>query len=474
MVQDHEQRKLAAILAADMVGFSRLMEQDEIGTVARQRAHRAELIDPQISGYHGRIVKTTGDGLLVEFVSVLDAMRCAIAIQESMVVREAESSDEKRIQYRIGINLGDVIVDGEDIFGDGVNVAARLEALSEPGGICVSDAVHRSIENMVDPKFDYLGEQTVKNIVRPVRVWQWRPTGRGEAHAVEGRGWQADDQEIRFATSDDGVRIAYATVGEGPPLVKAPNWMHHLEYDWRSPVWRHLMQELARDRTLIRIDQRGNGLSDRDVESISLEDYASDLETVVSAVGLDRFPLLAISQGCAISVAYTVRNPDKVQGLILYGGYSRGGRMRNSESEKEKADAFVTMMRHGWGQDDPRFRQLFTSAFMPDATPDQIKWFNELQRVSVEPEMAARIRDTNENVDITEMLPKVDVPTLVMHVRDDGIVPFDEGRRLASLIPNARFVSLEGRNHLMLEDEPAWGRFVTEVQAFLNELDHTA
>jgi len=327
---------------------------------------------------------------------------------------------------------------------------------------------------MVDPKFDYLGEQTVKNIVRPVRVWQWRPTGRGEAHAVEGRGWQADDQEIRFATSDDGVRIAYATVGEGPPLVKAPNWMHHLEYDWRSPVWRHLMQELARDRTLIRFDQRGNGLSDRDVESISLEDYASDLETVVSAVGLDRFPLLAISQGCAISVAYTVRNPDKVQGLILYGGYSRGGRMRNSESEKEKADAFVTMMRHGWGQDDPRFRQLFTSAFMPDATPDQIKWFNELQRVSVEPEMAARIRDTNENVDITEMLPKVDVPTLVMHVRDDGIVPFDEGRRLASLIPNARFVSLEGRNHLMLEDEPAWGRFVTEVQAFLNELDHTA
>jgi pimeloyl-ACP methyl ester carboxylesterase len=417
-------------------------------------------------------VKTTGDGMLVEFVSVLDAMRCAIAIQESMLVREAESSEEMRIQYRIGINLGDVIVEGDDIFGEGINVAARLETLCEPGGICISDAVHRSIENKVDGGFEFLGEQSVKNIVRPVRVWLWRPTGFGEVDVDEGRGWRPDEQDIRFATSGDGVQIAYAIVGEGPPLVKAPNWMHHLEYDWRSPVWRHLMRELARDRTLIRFDQRGNGLSDRNVESVSLEDYVQDLEAVVDAAGLDRFPLLGISHGCAVSVVYTVQNPGRVKGLILYGGYSRGGRMRGSESEREKADAYVTMIRHGWGQDDPRFRQLFTSAFMPDATPDQMNWFNELQRVSVEPEMAARIREAYADIDITELLPKVDVPTLVLHVRDDGVVPFDEGRRMASLIPNARFVFLEGRNHLMLEDEPAWGRFVTEVRSFLDEIDH--
>jgi pimeloyl-ACP methyl ester carboxylesterase len=247
--------------------------------------------------------------------------------------------------------------------------------------------------------------------------------------------------------------------------------MNHLEYDSRSPVWRHLMQELARDRTLIRFDQRGSGLSDRDVDEFSLESYVLDLEAVVGAVGLERFPLLGISQGCAISIAYAVRNPGRVSGLVLYGGYSRGRRKRGSESEIEKADAFIAMIRHGWGQDEPLFRQVFTSAFMPDATPDQMKWFNELQRVSTSPEIAARIRDTNEDVDVTELLPSVEAPTLVLHVRDDGIVPFDEGRRMASLIPNARFVPLEGRNHLMLEDEPAWGRYVSEVRGFLEEID---
>jgi pimeloyl-ACP methyl ester carboxylesterase len=212
-------------------------------------------------------------------------------------------------------------------------------------------------------------------------------------------------------------------------------------------------------------------LSDWEVDDISFDRFVQDLETVVDAVGLDRFPLLGISQGCATSVAYAVRNPDRVSALVLYGGFSRGRKRAGSEAEAEKADAYVTMIRHGWGQDNPSFRQLFTSAFMPDATPDQVNWFNELQRVSAAPEVAARIISAADNVDVSKLLPQVQVPTLVLHVRDDGIVPFESGRRLAASIPNARFVSLEGRNHLMLEDEPAWTRFVSEVQNFLNQID---
>ncbi len=196
----------------------------------------------------------------------------------------------------------------------------------------------------------------------------------------------------------DGVQIAYASVGTGPPLVKAPNWMNHLEYDWQSPIWRHLLQELAREHTLIRFDQRGNGLSDWDVDEISFDSFVRDLETVVDAAGLEKFALLGISQGCAISIAYAVRHPERVSRLVLYGG---------SQVEIEQADAMHTLIRHGWGQDNPAFCQMFTSAFVPDGTPRQMDWFNELQRMTTSPENAVRIRKTNDNVNVEELLGQV-------------------------------------------------------------------
>ncbi|MEM7022018.1 MAG: alpha/beta fold hydrolase [Pseudomonadota bacterium] len=467
MMPEREERKLAAILAADMVGYSRLMEADESGTIARQRTHRRELIDPQIAKHRGRIVKTTGDGMLVEFASVVEAVTCALAIQEVMPEREAGVADLQRIQYRIGINLGDIVIEGDDIYGDGVNIAARLEALCEPGGICVSDVVYQSIGGKIERAFRDLGSQKVKNISRLVHAWQWHSGQEGQREAVVAEA--GAQQEIRFCAAPDGVQIAYALVGTGSPLVKAPNWMNHLEYDWRSPLWRHLMEDFAQSHTLIRFDQRGNGLSDWDVDEISFEAFVRDLEAVVDAVGLERFPLLGISQGCAISVAYAARHPERVTKLVLYGGYARGRRKRGSKAAIEQADAMVTMIRHGWGQDNPSFRQLFTSAFMPDATPEQMRWFNELQKICVSPETAARIRDANENVDVTEVLSQIRAPTLVLHCREDGIVSFDEGRRMAAMIPGARFVPLEGRNHLMLDNEPAWPRFLSEVKSFLGD-----
>ena len=228
------ERRLAAIMATDMFGYSRLMEADEDGVISRQRNHRAELIDPEINRHHGRIVKTTGDGLLAEFASAQDAVRCAVEIQTGMQQRENAQSEDTKIQYRVGINLGDVIFEDDDIFGDGVNVAARLEGLAEPGGVCVSDTVYQTAQGPYLETFRDLGSQRIKNISRAIRVWQWTP----DAPSVELEIAEAGlNQDVQFCTAEDGVRIAYARVGKGLPIFKAPNWLNHIEYEWRSPVW---------------------------------------------------------------------------------------------------------------------------------------------------------------------------------------------------------------------------------------------
>ena len=274
-------------------------------------------------------------------------------------------------------------------------------------------------------------------------------------------------QDVHFCTAADGVRIAYAEVGHGPPLVKTANWLNHLEYDWESPIWSHLLHALAAGHRLIRYDARGNGLSDWDVGDISFEAFVRDLATVVEATKLDRFALLGMSQGCAMSIAYAVRNPGRVSHLVLYGGFARGRRKRGSEAEMEQADALLTLMRHGWGQENPAFRQIFTTRFLPGGTSEQMKWFNDLQRITTSPENAVRIRQATENIDVIELLPQVQVPTFVLHCRDDAAQPFEEGRRIAAGIPGARFVALEGRNHLVLETDPGRSRLLEEIDAFL-------
>jgi pimeloyl-ACP methyl ester carboxylesterase len=290
---------------------------------------------------------------------------------------------------------------------------------------------------------------------------------RGTAAPAQPAPPSALQQEIHFCTTPDGARIAYAEVGEGPPLVKAANWLNHLEYDWQSPIWSHLLQELAAEHRLVRYDARGNGLSDWEVDDISFDAYVRDLESVADAAKLDRFALFGISQGCAISIAYAVRHPERVSHLALYGGFARGRRRRGSPQGIAESEALITLIRQGWGQETPAFRQIFTSLFIPGATVEQIQWFNDLMRISASPENAVRLRRAVDEIDISDLLPRVRVPTLVLHCRDDAVQPFDEGRRLAAGIPGARFVALEGRNHLILESDPAWNRFVNEVKAFV-------
>ncbi len=476
MASERVERRLAAILVADIDGYSRLMGADEVGTLSALKAHRRDLIDPAIAAHHGRIVKTTGDGMLVEFPSVVDAVGCAVAVQRGMASRNAGAPANKRIVFRVGINVGDIIIDGDDIFGDGVNIAARLQTLCEPGGLCISRTANDQIRDKLSLAFADLGEQIVKNIARAVGVFGLAakdiealpetpvPQSGPDATPPDA----TYEQEIQFCTAPDGVQIAYSRIGQGPPLVKTGNWMTHLEFDFESPIWRHLYRELARDHTFIRYDARGNGLSDREVEHVSFAAFVHDLEAVVDAAGVERFALLGISQGCAVSIGYAIRHPERVSHLVLYGGFALGWNKRaRTEAEKEQAAAMMTLMRLGWGQEDPAFRQLFTSQFIPGGTKQQADWFNELQRISTSPADAVRNFTANGDIDVTDLLAKVTVPTLVMHARDDARVPFDAGRRLAAGIPGARFVSLPSRNHLILEDEPAFGRFLQEMRSFL-------
>jgi class 3 adenylate cyclase/pimeloyl-ACP methyl ester carboxylesterase len=470
------QRRLAAILAADVVGYSRLMGADEMGTITALKSHRRELVDSGISEHHGRIVKTTGDGMLVEFASVVDAVACAVKIQRDMVRRNAGIPAEKQIVFRIGINVGDIIIDGDDIFGDGVNIAARLETLCEPGGLCISRAANDQIRDKLSMAFADLGEQVVKNISRAVGVFGL--TARDiEAIPESAIPSSAEDtptpviryeQEIHFCRTGDGVQLAYARVGQGPPLVKTGHWMTHIEFDFESPIWRHLYRELSRDHSFIRYDARGNGLSDREVPDVKFEKFVDDLEAVVDAAGIDRFALLGISQGCAVSIAYAVRHPERVSHLVLLGGFPLGWRKRaRTEAEKEAGEAMLTLMRVGWGQENPAFRQMFTSQFIPGANKEQADWFNEFQRISSSPADAARNLLANGEADVSSLLSQVKVPTLVMHARQDARVPFESGRRMAAGIPGARFVPLESQNHVMLEGEPALARFLEELRSFL-------
>jgi pimeloyl-ACP methyl ester carboxylesterase/DNA-binding CsgD family transcriptional regulator len=280
-------------------------------------------------------------------------------------------------------------------------------------------------------------------------------------------------QRVGFCRSPDDVRLAYAVHGQGPPIVKAPNWLTHLDHDWRSPVWRHWLAGLAERNTVIRHDERGCGLSDRDVDDFALERSVADLETVVDAAGVDRFALLGISRGAAIAIAYAVRHPERVSSLILYGGYVRG-RVLRDDAQREEAELLQSLIRVGWGSRHAAFRRAFSMLFLPGGTPEQLEWFDELARVSASADVARRLRAARDALDVIDLAPRVQAPTLVMHARDDALVPFDEGRLMATLIPGARFSSLESPNHVLLADEPAWPAFLEEVHAFLGDREAPA
>jgi pimeloyl-ACP methyl ester carboxylesterase/DNA-binding CsgD family transcriptional regulator len=275
-------------------------------------------------------------------------------------------------------------------------------------------------------------------------------------------------QHIRFCTTPDRVRIAFATTGQGPPLVKVSNWLSHLEFDWGSPVWRHWLSALSRDHMLVRYDERGCGLSHWDAPDLSFAAWVRDLETVVDVLGLERFPLLGISQGASVAIDYAVRHPERVSHLILHGGYARGWNMRgHAPEQRREGEMMAELAEVGWGKENPAFRQFFTTQFVPDGSSEQHHWFNELQRISTSPRNAAQFIRVFNGIDVTGIAHRVSCPTLVLHPVGDARIPFEEGRLIAGLIAGARFVPLESRNHILLEQESAWQRWLEEVRSFL-------
>jgi DNA-binding winged helix-turn-helix (wHTH) protein/pimeloyl-ACP methyl ester carboxylesterase len=289
------------------------------------------------------------------------------------------------------------------------------------------------------------------------------PTERNEARPPTPHG----SQSVTFCKTKDGINLAVASVGHGPMLVRAAHWPTNIEYDWQSPITGPLLQRLAGRFRLVRYDGRGTGLSDWNVSSLSLQTFVDDLETVADALALEPFALLGISGGAAASIAYAVRHPHRVSKLVLCGSYALGRNKRGSPQDVDEAKAFLTMARGGWVEDRALFMRAFASFWLPTGSPEEIKWFMDLQQVSISPENALKPRVAVDDIDIVDLLPKVRAPTLVFHCIHDKLVPFDQGRRLAASIPNARFVALDSANHALLSREPAWVKFAGEMEAFL-------
>ncbi|WMS45267.1 alpha/beta fold hydrolase (plasmid) [Acuticoccus sp. MNP-M23] len=279
----------------------------------------------------------------------------------------------------------------------------------------------------------------------------------------------AGDRGIRFCQSGDGTRIAWTASGEGPPVLRAGHWLTHLEHDRSSPLWRPIIDAFGAFSTLVRYDARGNGLSQRAVDDLSVETLASDLLTVADAAGLDRFIVYGTSQGAPVALTFAARHPERVRGLVLHGGFARGRFVRSAEARAEGA-AYVTLMRQGWGTEGSQFLQAFASIFVPDGSLEQLHSLAALQRIATDSEMAVRLRSAFDAIDVSALLPRIEVPTLVVHARNDGVHPLSESLTLASEIPNARILVLESRDHVLVPQEPAWGTFFADARRFIVEL----
>ncbi len=305
------------------------------------------------------------------------------------------------------------------------------------------------------------GDESAGNASPPAKR-PARPKMNAKARALRA-------QRIGFCEVRDGTKIAYATIGAGPPILKAANWLNHLEFDWDSPIWGGSFAAIARNRTFVRYDERGSGLSDWDVADLSFEAFVEDLEAVADKLGLDRFPLIGISQGCAVSIEYAVRHPERVSGLVLISGYAAGWRILASPEEQARREAVLTLTELGWETDNPAYRHIFSQTFMPDASAEVLSWFDEFQRQTTSPHNAARFQDAFGHIDVRDRLSQVNTPTIVLHSKHDQRIPIDLGRAVARGIPDARFVPLESRNHILVDDEPAWRVCFDAVSEFLAE-----
>jgi class 3 adenylate cyclase/pimeloyl-ACP methyl ester carboxylesterase len=471
-------RRLCAILFTDLVGYTALMGADEARALRAVERMRARIRE-RVEAHGGHFVEAEGDGTLSTFASAVEAATCAREVQETL-------RGDEDVSVRIGLHVGDVLEADGHVYGDGVNVAARIRALAEPGAICMSEPVQVEVRNKPGFAARPLGEQRLKNVDRPVAVWTLDPDGPGRPaprrlrRALFGAtgalvlgalalGLAPDlrirvaaaalaqlpfllpapiDRQVSFTRSADGTRIAWASIGEGPAIVRVLTWSTHIDLEQWG--WRDMIEALTRDHRYVHYDGRGFGLSQRGVEH-SDEVRLEDLEAVVDAAGLERFSLLGISAGTATAIIYAARHPERVERLVLYGTILSFADLMGGDADT--SEAMVRLARQHWGTDDPLFRDFFSGVFAPDATDFQRQLFVELTRRSAERRDIGAFFESTRGGDARADAARVRAPTLLIHRREDRLIPFESGLEAASLIPGARLLALGGKNHIFLPGE---------------------
>jgi class 3 adenylate cyclase/pimeloyl-ACP methyl ester carboxylesterase len=494
-------RKLVAILFTDVAGYTEMMGTDEQRALRALRRSR-ELVRAEVAARGGRVLDEVGDGSLSSFESAVEAVACALAIQRAL-------RGDPDLGLRIGIHAGDVIVSaGGGVVGDAVNVASRIHGLAAPRQVCVSDRVWEHVRNQPGLRAKPLGEQRLKGVERRVAVWlleageaperggRLRRPGRRAAAvaaaaialAVAGLwatgAWErlalpllvrlppllgsGISQSVGFATASDGVRIAYATSGAGPPIVQAIGWLTHVERGFDSPAYNGWVGRLSQRHRFVRYDGRGTGLSDRGATDFSLEARLRDLEAVVETLRLERFALFGVSAGSPTAIAYAARHPERVSRLVLIGGFASSDSVI---AGRPVWGAIEDMMRGGWSAESPAARRMFAALLLPDATPLQQGFVAELMQQSMTGEDAARFLAAGRAVNLGALLPAIRVPTLVVHARGDLTVPLAAAREVAAGIPGARLRVFETSNHAFPQGDPETARMIEEVEDFLAEGD---
>ena len=496
---------------SDVAGYTLIMGRDEDKAVRALAEHR-RVLRSLLPKFSGRLIGEIGDGTLSSFHSALDAVNCAREVQSTLL-------GDPELQLRIGIHVGDVLFQDNTVLGDGVNVASRIHSLAPPGGICVSERVYDDIRNKPEIDARSLGEKTLKNVSHPIKVYAITNAGSSRVPAGLASGPDSVapkaitsartltlivslalvfagligvaaysrfrtsttlapslpqsspshvDLNIAFCQTSDGVRIAYATVGKASalPVVEIVGWDSHLERSVEGSTEAKYLQYMGEHYLYVRYDGRGSGLSDRGEQDFSLDARVRDLEAVMDALKLRKAALFGDSAGGATAIAYTARHPERVSRLALYGSFLHWAQ---SPEEVQRWNAMITLARSDWGTDAPAYRQMWAALFEPDATPSDLRLLAENERKSMTARDAAAFLTANLDIDVTALAPKVAVPTLVIHCRGDLVVPFEQGRRIATLIPGARLVTLENRNHIFPDGDPVGMQFFLAFTEFLNE-----
>ncbi|RZW15736.1 MAG: alpha/beta fold hydrolase, partial [Desulfobulbaceae bacterium] len=414
-----------------------------------------------------------GDALLAEFERASDAVNAASAFQESNSEFNQKLYGDIRPVVRIGISLGEIVVADSTLTGAGVVLAQRLEQLAKPGGVVIQGAIREALPSRLPFSYRLLGDQVLKGFDESTRAFLVELDEGEKISTPESSSSRSDviglanQSPVSYCSSADATSIAYADVGEGPPLVIAGFWMTHLEETWNDPILQPYLSQLAEDFKIIRYDQRGNGMSDWDNVDISFEKMVDDLEAVIDCHGFEKIAILGCSQAAAVSIAYTLRHPGKVLSLVLYGGYPRGRCQRGDAEAEAESKALVTLIRQSWGRDNPAIRQTMTSLFMPDATREEANWFNEFQKKCGPAENIARFREIFDNINVVDSLPRLDLPVLVIHSVGDSAAPISEGKLLASRIPGAKFVTFNSRSHVLSDKESEFPRSMQVIREFL-------